>query len=380
MRSRSRAGGNVIAACKWAWLLQSKLMKARISVALILAAGVVVITLAVLHPPGQSATSESEQPETNLSSVVPEPAQPETPKSVATSRGPAALPEAGTTVLRAPTDAPPATTNKLERLARTREAFRALAAGDPTSALRAAKEIKDETERETALLTLVTEWRQGDLRSPQERARAIADFGLEAGLGMELTKNPELALLWANELPDSPGRTVLLIVTAAAMVGSDPAAAFALSDQIPQADRRKFLEMVFSGWAGKDTDAALQWVDQVPDPADRDAALAAIRSVAPVGIGAALGMEDGFPVIKALVPGAPSELSGQLHPGDRIVALAQGDNSFVDARNVSLQDIVNMVRGTPGSLLQLQVLSADAPLNSPPRTVPIIRDQIKHKR
>jgi len=34
--------------------------------------------------------------------------------------------------------------------------------------------------------------------------------------------------------------------------------------------------------------------------------------------------------------GTPAELSGQLHPGDRILVLAQGDNSFVDARAIAL--------------------------------------------
>ena len=66
--------------------------------------------------------------------------------------------------------------------------------------------------------------------------------------------------------------------------------------------------------------------------------------------------------------------------GDRILALAQGDNSFVDAHSLSLQDIVQLVRGAPGTLLQLQVLSAHAQPNSLPRTVPIIRDQIKFKQ
>ena len=101
--------------------------------------------------------------------------------------------------------------------------------------------------------------------------------------------------------------------------------------------------------------------------------------------------------------GTPPELSGQLHPGNRILAFApayatlrrgkpepgravapseggQGDNSFVEAHSLSLRDIVQMVRGAPGTLLQLQVLSADAPPNSPPRTVPIIRDQIRFKQ
>jgi hypothetical protein len=198
---------------------------------------------------------------------------------------------------------------------------------------------------------------------------------------MELVKNPELASLWANELTESQGRTALLGATAVAMVGSNPTAAFALGDQVAQTDRRRFLDTVFGGWANEDTEAALRWLDQIPDPGERATALTAIRNVAPVGIGAALTLnEDGYAVINQLLPGAPAELSRQLHAGDRIVALAQGDNTFVDTHSLSLKDIVEMVRGTPGSLLQLQVLSADAPPNSPPRTVPIIRDQIKHKR
>jgi len=273
-----------------------------------------------------------------------------------------------------------APTNKLERLAQIRESFRALAVGDPASALRAAKQITDETERETALLTLVTEWTHGELGPPRSRARSIAAYGIEAGLGTELAKYPGLAVLWANELTDGPGRSEVLRVAALAMVGSDPAAAFALSGQIPDTDRPKFFEAVFADWGGQDTDAALRWADQLPDPAQRDAALAAIRTQAPVGIGAALSLKDGLPVINELIPGTPAELSGQLHPGDRILALAQGDSSFLDARNVSLQDVVKMVRGDPGTLLQLQVLSADAPPNSPPRTVSIIRDQLKFKR
>jgi hypothetical protein len=357
-------------------------MKVRISIALIVAAGLLAATLTIIRPPGQKATSRPEQTEIPSASASPELPQPQSPEPIVATRRPHAAPEAEAIVPSAPTEtlAAIATTNKLERLAQTRESFRALAAGDWTYALRAAKQITDGTERETALLTLVTEWTQGDLRPPQQRARAIAAYGLEAGLGMELVKNPELASLWASELTEAQGRTALLGATARATVGSDPTVAFALGDQVAPTDRRKFLDAVFSGWANQDTDAALRWLDQVPDQAERDAALAAIRTVAPVGIGAALTVKDGYPIINQLVPGTPADLSGQLHAGDRIIALAQGDNSFIDARTLSLQDIVQMVRGAPGSLLQLQVLSADAPPDSPPRTVPIIRDQIKYKR
>ena len=355
-------------------------MKPKIIGALALVAVVLILaaTLARLH---WSQPTEPSSPQQSETASIPEPLEqpaqaPEAPKPVETPP-PSAAP-APLVVATTPAHATP-TTNKLERLAQTRETFHALALGDTASALRAAKDVKDPLERETALLTLVTEWTQGNLRSPRERARLIAAYGLEAGLGMELAGNPSLATMWANELTEGQGRTALLEQVAVSLVGSDPSSAFALGEQIPEAQRREFYASIFSGWAEKDTDAALKYKDQFADPADRDAALAAIRKVAPVGIGAALSMKDGYPVINQLLPGTPAQLSGQLQPGDRIVALAQGDNSFVDVHSLPLSDVVNLVRGAPGTSIQLQVLPADAAPGSIPRTVSIIRDQVKFK-
>jgi hypothetical protein len=270
--------------------------------------------------------------------------------------------------------------NKAERLAQLRETFRALAAGDPKTALRAAKQLTDETERETALLALVTEWRHGELDPPRQRAWAVATFGLEAGLGVELAHNPELAVLWADELTDGQSRAVVLERAALALLGTDPAGALALSEHLAPGDRAQFVDSVLGGWAMKDTDAALQYAEQLPDPTERDAAIKAIQNVAPVGIGAELRVQDGYPVINRLLPGTPAELGGQLHPGDRIVGMAQGNNSFVDARGLALSDVVQAIRGAPGTLLQLQVLPADAPPDSSPRTVAVLRGQIKFKQ
>jgi carboxyl-terminal processing protease len=91
-------------------------------------------------------------------------------------------------------------------------------------------------------------------------------------------------------------------------------------------------------------------------------------------------MQDGYPIINQLVPGTPAERSGQLHVGDRIVALAQGDNVFVDLHELPLSDIVQTIRGAPNTLVQLQILPAGAAPNSTPRTVSIVRDQIKFKK
>jgi hypothetical protein len=270
--------------------------------------------------------------------------------------------------------------SRVELLAQLRDQFRTLAAGEPKAALVAAKQLTNQVERETALLALVTEWKQGDLSPPRQRAWAIENYGLEAGLGMELTKNPELALQWANELTDGQGRAALLQKTAIAMLDSDPASAFALSEQFAPGERRDFVNAVFAGWAAKDTEAALRWADQMPDQAEAESALQAIRTVAPVGIGAELRVQDGYPIINSLISGSPAELSGMLHSGDRIVALAQGESAFVDTRTLPLPDIVKMIRGAPGTTLQLQVLSADAQPGALPQFVSIQRGQVKFKR
>ncbi len=351
----------------------------KVFLAFTVAVAVLAVLVAVRSPRPQTSNPEPQQPEPGASLTPTDSPPPIASEAVSPSR-PILSSARERAPTHEPTEKPAPAANKLERLTQIRETFRALATGDATTALRAAKQVTEETERETALLTLVTEWTQGELGPPRRRASDIELYGIEAGLGMELAKNPELAVLWANELTEGAGRAAILQQTAIAMVGSEPAAAFALSEQLPAGDRRKFFDSVFAGWAGDDTAAAMQWAEQLPDPTERDGAIQAIRTVAPVGIGAALSIQDGYPVINQLVPGTPAELSRQLHVGDRIVALAQGDNSFVNAQGVPLADVVQMIRGAPNTMVQLQVLPADAPPNSAPRTISITRDQLKFKR
>ena len=99
-----------------------------------------------------------------------------------------------------------------------------------------------------------------------------------------------------------------------------------------------------------------------------------------VGIGAELRQQGGYAVINRLVPDSPAALSGQIHPGDRILAVAQGDSAFVDARNLPLAELVQAIRGPRGTPVQLQILPAAAPPDSLPATVTLLRDHIKLKR
>jgi hypothetical protein len=117
--------------------------------------------------------------------------------------------------------------------------------------------------------------------------------------------------------------------------------------------------------------------DAAPSGAtERDAAITAARNGAMVGIGVELEIQDGSPVIRRVFPGSPAELSGQLHPGDHLLSVAQGDNPYVDARRIGLQKLVQTIRGAPGTRIRLQVRSAEAPPDSPPRTVSLVRGQV----
>ncbi|MEX0323027.1 MAG: carboxy terminal-processing peptidase [Puniceicoccaceae bacterium] len=77
-----------------------------------------------------------------------------------------------------------------------------------------------------------------------------------------------------------------------------------------------------------------------------------------VGIGAQLRDIDGYCVIERLLPGGPAEMSGKLHPGDKIVEVAQGDSKPVDVVGMKLRKIVQQIRGETGTEVRLTVIPA----------------------
>ena len=98
-----------------------------------------------------------------------------------------------------------------------------------------------------------------------------------------------------------------------------------------------------------------------------------------VGIGAMLRSEDGYAKIENLVPGGPAQVDGRLKVGDRISAVAQGQNEFVDVREMRLDKVVEMIRGKKGTRVRLLVIPADATDPSRRKNVELVRDQIKLK-
>lgn len=96
-----------------------------------------------------------------------------------------------------------------------------------------------------------------------------------------------------------------------------------------------------------------------------------------VGIGAILRDEEGICVIQELIPGGPAELSGMIHPGDKIIEVAQGDGEPVDVIDMKLQTVVKMIRGAVGTEVRLTVRPGNATDPSERRLVTLLRDEIK---
>ena len=96
------------------------------------------------------------------------------------------------------------------------------------------------------------------------------------------------------------------------------------------------------------------------------------------GIGAILRDEEGYCVIQELIPGGPAEASGRIHPGDKIVEVAQSDKDDpVDVIDMKLKNIVKMIRGQKGTPVYLTILPVHASDVSERKKVVLIRDQIQ---
>ena len=74
------------------------------------------------------------------------------------------------------------------------------------------------------------------------------------------------------------------------------------------------------------------------------------------GIGAVLRSENGQTIVVEVVAGGAAGKDGRLKPKDKIVAVAQGDEKFVDVVEMKLQEVVKMIRGARGTKVQLKVV------------------------
>jgi carboxyl-terminal processing protease len=95
------------------------------------------------------------------------------------------------------------------------------------------------------------------------------------------------------------------------------------------------------------------------------------------GIGATLQAEEDFVRVVDVIPGGPADLDGTLEPEDRITAVAEGMDEFVDVIGMRLEDVVQKIRGPGGSTIRLQILPAGAAPGSPQQIVTLTRDKVK---
>lgn len=95
------------------------------------------------------------------------------------------------------------------------------------------------------------------------------------------------------------------------------------------------------------------------------------------GIGAELQAEDGYTVIKRVVPGGAADKQGQLKAQDKIIGVGQGpDGPIEDVMDMKLQDVVKLIRGKRGTVVRLKVISPDDPH---PKIIAITRETIQLK-
>ncbi|MFK7898070.1 MAG: carboxy terminal-processing peptidase [Myxococcota bacterium] len=92
------------------------------------------------------------------------------------------------------------------------------------------------------------------------------------------------------------------------------------------------------------------------------------------GIGVALSSKDGYSVVERIIPGGATDKTDALEPGDKIIAVAQEGESPVDIIDMSLRDVVSMIRGKRGTTVKLTVLRKSDTTER--LEVAIIRDKV----
>ena len=95
------------------------------------------------------------------------------------------------------------------------------------------------------------------------------------------------------------------------------------------------------------------------------------------GIGAVLGFHGIFPIVRDVVKGGPADLDGRLKIGDSIAGVAQGNSDFVDCTNLTLEEVVAMIRGRIGATVRIQVIPGGGVDPAKREVITLTRAEIK---
>ena len=96
------------------------------------------------------------------------------------------------------------------------------------------------------------------------------------------------------------------------------------------------------------------------------------------GIGAQLQKQDDVVVIRELIAGGPAALSNKLKAGDHIVAVGQGAGGpMEDVVGWRIDDVVAKIKGAKGTQVRLDIVPAEAVLDSKPNRIVLNRAKIR---
>jgi carboxyl-terminal processing protease len=94
------------------------------------------------------------------------------------------------------------------------------------------------------------------------------------------------------------------------------------------------------------------------------------------GIGATLQLENEVVKVASIVPGGPAFKAKTLNAGDRIIAVAQGNEEFVDVIGWRLDNTVQKIKGPKGTTVRLKIIPAGQEMSSQPKVISILRDRV----
>ena len=96
-----------------------------------------------------------------------------------------------------------------------------------------------------------------------------------------------------------------------------------------------------------------------------------------VGIGAMLRPDDGAAKIMRLIPGGPADRDGRLKAGDKIIAVAQGDEESESILHWPLYKAVRLIRGEKDTTVVLTVIPASDRSGTRTKKIDLVRDEVK---
>ncbi len=168
-------------------------------------------------------------------------------------------------------------------------------------------------------------------------------------------QNPREAWEWFSQNPGSlPAEASSQIVNAWAQKNPNELIQ-SLNTITDPSVRQSAIEAISASLASRGTDQALDWVESLPPGYERDLGMQAVYENTPKGIGAVMKVENGYPQIAEIMP-TGALASTDLQPGDLIVQSRDSGSEPQDLYGKDLGDIVGLLRGPPGSEVEIRVL------------------------